>query len=202
MAAAALTSSAVPIPLFNKKSEATVAAIRSLSPPPAYVLKPKMEVRTLAPAEVELSERQPQPFNAGVPLTTLLDSSDDSDCESLSAINLSINTSVVVSSNNNTVYLKDPATNANEIAMAVVNALRDGSCGKSGIPMIDEDGRPRPLRIHVQAGLTVEGAGNIVGSDVAAVAASRRRGWESDAESEDGRLSGASSPASKRQCCD
>ncbi|KAF4594622.1 hypothetical protein GQ602_000235 [Ophiocordyceps camponoti-floridani] len=201
MAAAALTSSAVPIPLFSKKSEATVAAIRSLSPPPAYALKPKMEVRSLAPAEVELSERQPQPLN-GVPLTTFLDSSDDSDCESLSAINLSINTSVLVSNDNNIVYLDDPASNANRIAMAVVNALRDGSCGKSGIPMIDEDGRPRPLRIQVQAGLTVEGAGNVVGSDVAAVSASRRRGWESDAESEDERLSGASSPAFKRRCSD
>ncbi|PFH59243.1 hypothetical protein XA68_12614 [Ophiocordyceps unilateralis] len=167
------------------------------SPPPAYALKGSaLDLIVSRSAELSHLHR--------VPLTTLVDTADDSSVDSdeaLSAINLSINTSVTVSSNNNTVCLADPASNANAIAHAVVKALQDGSAGQCGIPMIDEDGRPRPLRIHVDAALTVKGAGNIVGNESAVVAVSRRRGWESEGESEDEQLSDASSP-SKRRCCE
>lgn len=84
--------------------------------------------------------------------------------EGLSSISLRINTSVVVSSNSNVVVLADtPADHANAIAHAVVKAL-ESSSGQCGIPMIDEEGRPRPVHIHVDAGLTVGGAGNVVGN--------------------------------------
>ncbi|RFU72684.1 hypothetical protein TARUN_9574 [Trichoderma arundinaceum] len=86
--------------------------------------------------------------------------------EGLSSICLRINTSVLVSSHNNLVCLSDPpASHANAIAKAVVQALRENSSGQCGIPMIDEDGRPRPVKIEVDAGVTVEGSGNIIGNE-------------------------------------
>ncbi|EHK41078.1 hypothetical protein TRIATDRAFT_259095 [Trichoderma atroviride IMI 206040] len=91
---------------------------------------------------------------------------DADDDEGFSAISLRINTSVRISSNNNLVCLNDtPASHANAIAKAVVQAIQENSSGQCGIPMIDEDGRPRPVKIEVDAGITVEGSGNIVGNE-------------------------------------
>ncbi|PTB46620.1 hypothetical protein M441DRAFT_129011 [Trichoderma asperellum CBS 433.97] len=91
---------------------------------------------------------------------------DADDEEGFSTISLRINTSVHISSNNNLVCLNDtPASHANAIARAVVQAIQENSSGQCGIPMIDEDGRPRPVKIEVDAGITVEGSGNIVGNE-------------------------------------
>lgn len=104
------------------------------------------------------------------PYATLIDgiASDDqdgsNDAEECSPISLRINASVNVSRSNNIVCLSStPAEQANAIAKAVVQALNEGSSGRCGIPMIDEDGRPRSLRIEVDAGLVVEGTGNVIG---------------------------------------
>lgn len=97
--------------------------------------------------------------------TTLLDSADDEHDPESSPISLRINTSINVSRSNNVVCLAtSPAEQANAIAQAVVKALHEGSSGQCGIPMIDENGAPRPLRIEVDAGLVVDGTGNVVGS--------------------------------------
>ncbi|KAG5970577.1 hypothetical protein E4U55_001610 [Claviceps digitariae] len=88
------------------------------------------------------------------------------DCPQQSSISLRINTSVRVSSNNNHVCINEtPAQHANAIARAVVHAIQENSSGQCGIPMIDEDGRPRPVRIEVDAGLEVHGEGNVVGNE-------------------------------------
>lgn len=57
----------------------------------------------------------------------------------------------------------DAATSASKIAMAVVAAIKQVSMGGGGVPMIDEEGRPRPIRVEVVAETRVEGAGNVVG---------------------------------------
>ena len=83
-----------------------------------------------------------------------------------SGISLRINSSVTISNSNNLVCLREtPAEHANAIAQAVVRAMQESSSGQCGIPMIDEDGRPRPIRIEVDASMTVDGAGNIVGGE-------------------------------------
>ncbi|KAI5466192.1 hypothetical protein BGZ63DRAFT_420696 [Mariannaea sp. PMI_226] len=93
------------------------------------------------------------------------DDSEQTDPESSTPINLRINASINVNRNNNVVCLDTtPAENANSIAQAVVKAMMEGSAGRCGIPMIDENGAPRPLRIEVDAGMVIEGEGNIVGS--------------------------------------
>ncbi|UKZ77625.1 hypothetical protein TrVFT333_005349 [Trichoderma virens FT-333] len=102
---------------------------------------------------------------------------DDREEESISPISLRINTSVLISKNNNLVCLTDtPASHANAIARAVVKAIQENSSGQCGIPMIDEDGRPRPIKIEVDAGITVEGSGNVVGNENVVNQVLRQRG--------------------------
>lgn len=109
-----------------------------------------------------------------------------------SPIHLRINASVRVCNSDNLVcFDKSPAEHANAIAKAVVQAIEEHSSGKCGIPMIDEDGRPRPISIDVDAGVTIEGKGNIVGGrSTVCNALARRHGpakWGLDAEDgEDG----------------
>lgn len=89
---------------------------------------------------------------------------DDSQEES-SPISLRITTSVNISQSNNFVCLdSSPADQANAIAQAVVHAIQQNSSGQCGIPMIDEQGCPRPIKIEVDASMVIEGTGNVVGS--------------------------------------
>jgi hypothetical protein len=100
---------------------------------------------------------------AVTPLTTSLEEEDE---ESSSSISLRISTAVTVTKDNNLVCLADtPATHAATIANAVVAAIHHGSSGQCGIPMIDEDGRPRPIHLEVDSGLLVEGSGNVIGGE-------------------------------------
>ncbi|KAK1764581.1 hypothetical protein QBC33DRAFT_189441 [Phialemonium atrogriseum] len=91
---------------------------------------------------------------------------DHSECEDLkSPITIRINAGIRISSNSNVVTLAaSPADTCARIAQAVVAGMREAS-GGVGIPMIDEDGHPRPLRIEVDAGLDINGAGNVVGRE-------------------------------------
>ncbi|KAG6026127.1 hypothetical protein E4U41_001348 [Claviceps citrina] len=101
---------------------------------------------------------------------------DDAPPPSQSGISLRINTSVRVSSNNNHVCVSEtPAEHASAIARAVVHAIQENSSGQCGIPMIDEDGRPRPVSVHVDAVLEVHGEGNVVGNDGFVTELLRRR---------------------------
>ena len=82
-----------------------------------------------------------------------------------SPIYLRINASVRVTNSDNLIcFDKSPADHANAIAKAVVQAIEEHSSGKCGIPMIDEDGRPRPIHLDVDAGIAVEGKGNVIGN--------------------------------------
>ncbi|KAK4068652.1 hypothetical protein Purlil1_13756 [Purpureocillium lilacinum] len=81
-----------------------------------------------------------------------------------SAIVLCIDTDIKVTNNNNILCIKDtPADNAKEIAEAIVKAMRDYSAANMGLPMIDEEGRPRPVEVKVNAGVALEGSNNFLG---------------------------------------
>ncbi|RDW89074.1 hypothetical protein BP6252_01106 [Coleophoma cylindrospora] len=121
------------------------------------------------------------------------DDDEDSDSESgpegpydvftnndpFSHIKLNISTPLRIDGKTNHVSV-NPGEIGGAVAKKVVVALKDGFCG-GGIPMIDEHGRPRPIRIHVAAGVTIEGEGNVVGEGAIAAytyTASAAMGWE------------------------
>jgi len=81
-----------------------------------------------------------------------------------SPINIRVSTAVHVNNSHNIVCLDaTPAELANSIAGAVVTALRDNTGGM--IPMIDENGCPRPLAIEIDAGVVVGGTNCVLGRE-------------------------------------
>ncbi|KAF9770717.1 hypothetical protein IL306_011679 [Fusarium sp. DS 682] len=149
------------------------------NPPPAYTPQripltdfTTMMARMLQAQRGSLSNMrgnilrpQPQQTAGTTILSDAVDDEQDETSEGSSPINFKIDTSVNVSRNNNIVCLTaTPAEQANAIAKAVVKALNEGSSAQCGIPMIDENGCPRPLKIEVDAALNVEGTGNVLGS--------------------------------------
>ncbi|KAM5355760.1 hypothetical protein ACJ41O_002406 [Fusarium nematophilum] len=147
------------------------------SPPPAYTPRRAPDLTALTARAIQArqgltsmvqalqSQQQQAPYATLFPGAMVEDQDEETASEDSSPISLRINTSVNVSRSNNIVCLAaTPAEQANAIARAVVQALHEGSSGRCGIPMIDEQGCPRPLRIEVDAGLVVEGTGNVVGS--------------------------------------
>ncbi|EJT82006.1 hypothetical protein GGTG_01980 [Gaeumannomyces tritici R3-111a-1] len=90
---------------------------------------------------------------------------DDGDV-SPSPIELNINTGVTVSQSDNMVVLSaSPADMAAGVAAAVLAAIEQASSARVGIPMIDESGAPRPLRVRVDASIRVGGSGNVLGPE-------------------------------------
>ncbi|KAJ2897264.1 hypothetical protein MKZ38_004818 [Zalerion maritima] len=57
-----------------------------------------------------------------------------------------------------------PDGRVGEIAQGVLAAIKESTAGNCGLPMIDENGCPRPISIEVDAGLYVEGRGNVIGT--------------------------------------
>jgi hypothetical protein len=101
----------------------------------------------------------------------------DSEDEAISPLTLRINTSINITKSNNLVCLTDtPTSHANAIAEAVTQAIQRTSSGNCGIPMIDGNGNPRALRIEVDAGMVVDGTGNVVGSQKVIDEVLRQRG--------------------------
>ncbi|KXH67895.1 hypothetical protein CSAL01_05257 [Colletotrichum salicis] len=95
----------------------------------------------------------------------LLDADEEEEEDDSSPISLRISTRIDVSSDNNLIALPcSPAAQANFIAKAIVDAIyeRDWTVG---CPLIDENGRPRPLKLEVDAGITVRGSSNVIGTE-------------------------------------
>ncbi|KAM0287755.1 hypothetical protein ACHAQH_000287 [Verticillium albo-atrum] len=91
---------------------------------------------------------------------------DEEPFEELSPINLRISTRVNVSRDNNLVALPStPSDQAAVVADAIVRAFKSSTVMEGGMPMIDQDGHPRPVKIEVDAGMTIEGSHNIVGTE-------------------------------------
>lgn len=90
---------------------------------------------------------------------------EDDDVDDRSPIELRIMTTVQVEGDNNTILLTaSPAEHAKAIAEAVTAMIRQAGGMDGGIPMIDEEGRPRPFKIYVAAGMNIEGSGNVLGN--------------------------------------
>lgn len=119
-------------------------------------------------------------------LDDLSDSEGDGD---RSAITVRISTAVRVTGDNNIMCLTvDPAETARFVAQAVTRVLRGGGAEeRGGIPMIDEEGRPRPLRIEIEAGTEVHGQGNVLGGEDVVMRAlgKRRRDMNDEAEEDE-----------------
>ncbi|KAM0462303.1 hypothetical protein ACHAPV_003777 [Trichoderma viride] len=171
------------------------------SPPPAYTPPQTAPALALLRRQMRESFIMGRSSIADSVLDVMSPEEDDADDEEgFSAISLRINTSVHISSNNNLVCLNDtPASHANAIAKAVVQAIQENSSGQCGIPMIDEDGRPRPVKIEVDAGITVEGSGNIVGNEEIVSQVLRMRSLRRKRSADDDESDDASAQPTKRR---
>ncbi|KAK7719968.1 hypothetical protein SLS64_002149 [Diaporthe eres] len=90
---------------------------------------------------------------------------DDEDEDDRSPIELRIMTTIQVEGDNNAILLTaSPAEHARAIAEAVTATIRQAGGMNGGIPMIDEEGRPRPFKITISAGMNIEGSGNVLGN--------------------------------------
>jgi hypothetical protein len=89
----------------------------------------------------------------------------EDDDDSLSAINIIIKCPLHIKCDHNLVAV-DTASSANKIAQGVVGALKAMSMSGHGVPMIDEDGRPRPITVTAIAEVRIDGSKNVVGEKV------------------------------------
>jgi hypothetical protein len=125
---------------------------------------------------------------------------DEGETEVLSPICIRISSAVHVNKENCLICLQaTPSEQANPVARVVLGVLEETNSAHCGIPIIDEEGWPRPIKIEVDLGLVVEGLGNVTGGEqlishalrqrqVAAAAASytrRRRRVEKEEDEDD-----------------
>jgi hypothetical protein len=93
------------------------------------------------------------------------DPNEDEYEEDFSPICIRVSTAIHIGKDQNMVCLTNtPAEQASSIANAVTSAIHDSSSAQVGIPMIDENGRPRPLKIEVDAGINIDGSLNVIGN--------------------------------------
>lgn len=173
------------------------------TPPPAYFPRPVGPLGPMNPsvaaqlaAAAGVSPLQPAGSSSSNNNNRLAsgwqdinDLSDDEDDGDRSAITVRISTAVRITGDNNILHVAaDPATTARFVAEAVTRVLRGGGAQeRGGIPMIDEEGRPRPVRIEIEAGTEVHGEGNVLGGKELVMRAlgKRRREMEHEEEEED-----------------
>ncbi|TQS37207.1 hypothetical protein Golomagni_02326 [Golovinomyces magnicellulatus] len=96
-----------------------------------------------------------------------MDNIGTTDFDEISPIELNIRIPMTITGDDNRVN-SDPSASANKIAIGIMHALKTVSMNGSGLPMIDDNGRPRPIKIDVAAGVNVDGSRNVIG-DAAAV---------------------------------
>lgn len=168
---------------------------RPLSPPPAYFPRPRPPFLSTPYLAARLAQQVSSAAAAAAshPLAQPgwqdIDDLSDGDGDR-SAITVRISTAVRVTGDHNVMCLAaDPAATARFVAEAVTRVLRGGGAeARGGIPMIDEEGRPRPLRIEIEAGTDVRGEGNVVGGEAVVMRAlgKRRRGLDGCNDDGDG----------------
>ncbi|WDK19036.1 hypothetical protein CGRA01v4_10323 [Colletotrichum graminicola] len=130
-------------------------------------------------------------------LDSIPDAIVDDDLENPSPMSLRISTRIKVASDGNLIALPcSPAEQATSMASAIIEAIQ-GRDWMTGLPMIDENGRPRPLILDIDAGMTLEGSSNIVGTE-SVIAQFLRRGMHTPNKSPDG-PSGRDTSSSKRR---
>ncbi|KAF3769229.1 hypothetical protein M406DRAFT_327620 [Cryphonectria parasitica EP155] len=115
---------------------------------------------------------------------------DEDDDGNHSTVTVRISTAIRVSGGGNIISIPtNPAESARLVAETVTRTIGQSEAAENGgIPMIDEEGRPRPLRIEIEAGIEVNGEGNVMGGEdvvMKAVLGKRRRAEESGEEASD-----------------
>lgn len=142
--------------------------------PPPYAPPRRPSLAGVTARGIELSSLSHRPvqgesrvFQRPLITTMLPGEQEDADESNvMSPLSLRINTSINITKGNNLICLTEsPASHANAIAEAVAQAIQKNSSGNCGIPMIDGDGNPRPVKIEVDAGMVVDGIGNVVGNE-------------------------------------
>ena len=138
--------------------------LHTFIPPPAY----SPQRQTLSSPRLRSAQVPIRMISHDPPTTSVADGSEiyeAEDTEDRSQIRLHVNTSVVVSDSSNVICLPScPSDQAQTITQAVFKALQENSAGQCGMPMIDEDGRPRPILVDIDASMAVTGANNVVGT--------------------------------------
>lgn len=90
------------------------------------------------------------------------DDDEDDEYPNQSIVKLTIDAPTHIRGDNNLVSL-EPSATGSKIALAIISGLQQMSGSAGGVPMIDENGRPRPIRVEVKAETTIEGSRNVVG---------------------------------------
>lgn len=80
----------------------------------------------------------------------------------LSPIIIHISSPLTVIGNGNLVAI-DTDKAAINIASTIARSLKEASVSSTGIPMIDEEGRPRPIEVRVDVDVKIDGTKNTIG---------------------------------------
>lgn len=134
------------------------------------------------------------------PPAHVFEEDEDDEQEPTSNVSITIKAGVTIAGNNNTISV-DPAATGCKIAVAIVTGLRQMSGIAGGVPMIDENGRPRPIIIDVDAGTRVEGSDNVLGEKAAHISVptpSAKQASEQNVAKKRDRANSDSEVASKR----
>ncbi|CAN8098675.1 unnamed protein product [Discula destructiva] len=146
-----------------------------------------MDRTILAARLAAAAHPQHQHHNVAADWQDIDDLSDDDG--NRSAIMVRISTAVHVTGDNNIMHVTaDNAATGRFLAEAVTRVLR------GGVPMIDEEGQPRPLRVEIEAGIKVYGEGNVLGGEevVSRALGKRKRAPEEEQEEDEAAARGQS----------
>jgi hypothetical protein len=81
-----------------------------------------------------------------------------------SPINVKISSPITIIGDANLIAI-DLADIASSMANCIIRSIKDCSMAHAGIPMIDEEGRPRPIDVQVDTGIIVRGNKNTIGEN-------------------------------------
>ena len=98
--------------------------------------------------------------------TTRNYANSDDDEDDLAGISIFVDTPFYIRGDGNMVAF-DPSENAKRITAAVVDALKQLAGGDGCVPMVDNEGQPRAVKLSVKSDMRVEGSRNIVGERAA-----------------------------------
>lgn len=153
-------------------------------------------------AAMQFANAQQQRNNANA----ASDDAQEDSGEEATPILIKIITPLIITGDNNLIAV-DPSVQAAKIAMAVVSAMKQMSAGSAGVPMIDENGRPRQVTVEIQAEIKVEGSKNIIGEKAVLSTVSGKReegqgtkdGRKREREREDGESADTSAKRVKNE---
>jgi SpoVK/Ycf46/Vps4 family AAA+-type ATPase len=153
---------------------------QSNSPPPSYTMASQLDHSLMSNPPAHVFEED-----------------DDYEQEVAPNVSITIRAGVTVKGNHNIISV-DPSTTGCKIAVAIVTGLRQMSGVSGGVPMIDENGRPRPITVDVDASTKIEGSDNFLGEKAVATATSAKQGAAQNVTKKRDRSSSDPEGSSKR----